>query len=211
MVPVNNPLSDAISIIRKDWKLLAGLNALYFCILVIGAALALISPGLHMSMIQFIGAETIGGQLNPPHAGIVESLETAGGYMVSSFGLNTLGMITIPSIILPLWAPVIGSARFFIWGVTYVSPLEGVLTMQNLLPQYVAMLIEGEAYIIAIFACIRQLITAIDNMGAGMKWMLREYAYAVLENLKLIIVVFILLAIASLYQAFVIPALAGLF
>ena len=208
---MNNPLSDAIGIMRKDWKLLAGLNALYFCVLIIGATLAFISPGLHLSMIQFIGTETIGGQLNPAQMGFVESLQAACTDFASSFFLNTLLMITIPSAILPIWAPIIGFARFFIWGITYVSPLEGVLTMQNLLPQYVAMLLEGEAYIIAIFACVRQMVTAIGYMDTGITWMLKEYANAVLENLKLISVVFILLAIASLYQAFVIPALNGLF
>lgn len=208
---MNNPLSDAIGIMRKDWKLLAGLNALYFCVLIIGATLALISPGLHQSMIQFIGTETIGGQLNPARMGFVESLQAACTDFASSFFLNTLMMITIPSAILPIWAPIIGFARFFIWGITYVSPLEGVLTMQNLLPQYVAMLLEGEAYIIAIFACVRQMITGIGHMDTGIRWMLKEYADAVVENLKLISVVFILLAIASLYQAFVIPELSGLF
>ena len=125
---MNNPLSDAIGIMKKDWRLLAGLNALYFCVLIIGATLALISPGLHMSMIQFIGATTIGGNFSTAGS-FTETLKAAGIDFASNFFLNTLGLITIPSIILPLWAPIIGFARFFIWGITYVSPLAGVLTM----------------------------------------------------------------------------------
>jgi len=207
---VNNPLSDAIGIMKKDWRLLAGLNALYFCVLIIGATLALISPGLHMSMIQFIGATTIGGNFSTA-GGFTETLKAAGVDFASNFFLNTLGLITIPSIVLPLWAPIIGFARFFIWGITYVSPLAGVLTIGNLLPQYVVMLLEGEAYIIAIFACVRQIIVAVKYIETGFRWMLGYYFIAVLENAKLLIIVFLLLAIASLYQAFVIPALSGLF
>jgi len=206
---VNNPLSDSIGIMRKDWKLLAGLNVLYLCVLLIGAVLALISPGLQMSMVQFLGADTISGSLSTP-ANITDSLMASISGLASSFGLNTLGLITIPSAVLPLWGPIIGSARFFIWGVSYVLPLEGVMTMRDLLPQYVAMLLQGEAYIIAIFACVRQMVVAVDYIDAGFRWMLRMYARAVAENLKLLVVVFILLAISAVYQAFIIPVLNGI-
>lgn len=206
---MKNPLSDAIDIMKKDWKLLASLNALYFCVLIVGAVLALISPGLHLSMIRFLDADTISGARISP-ANVTEALISAVTVLASSFGLNTLGMITIPSAVLPLWGPIIGSARFFIWGVAYVSPLDGVLTMQSLLPQYVAILLEGEAYIIAIFACVRQMIAAAESMGSGLKPFLRKYSGAVLENLKLLTIVFILLAASAAYQAFIIPALNGM-
>lgn len=205
---MSNPLSDAVGIMKKDWKLLAGLNALYLCVIVIGATIALISPSLHLSMIQYIGAETIGGPLSTaPPADAVEALMAAGYSLASSLFLNTLAMITVPSVVLPLWAPIIGASRFFIWGVAYVSPLEGVLTFGDILPQYVAMLLEGEAYIIAIFACVRQLSVALANMFIGLGPMLRKYGDSVVENLKLLLVVVLLLAAAALYQAFVIPAL----
>jgi hypothetical protein len=205
---VSNPLSDAVGIMKKDWKLLAGLNALYFCVVVIGAVMALISPGLHLSMIQYIGAETIGGPLSTaPPADTREALMDAGYSLASSLFVNTLAMITAPSVILPLWAPIIGASRFFIWGVAYVSPLEGVLTLGDILPQYVAMLLEGEAYVIAIFACVRQMAVALTNMNIGFRPMLRKYGDSVVENLKLLLVVVLLLAAAALYQAFVIPAL----
>lgn len=205
-----NPLGDALGIIKKDWKLLTSLNALYFCVIIIGATLALISPSLHLSMIRFIGSETIAGPLSAPApSSAAESLVDAGYGFTSSFFLNTLAMITIPSIVLPLWAPIIGAARFFIWGVAYVSPLDGVLTLGNLLPQYVAMLLEGEAYIVAIFACVRQLTVALASAEMGFRWALKQYIKAVIDNLKLLIIVIFLLATAALYQALLIPILNG--
>ncbi len=206
---MNNPLSDAIGIMKKDWKLLAGLNALYICVLVVGALMALVNPGLQLAMVRYVGAETIGGPLTNP-ADAASALAAAAGGLASSFMLNTLGMITIPSAILPIWGPIIGGARFFIWGVAYVMPLEGVMTLGELLPQYVAIILEGEAYIIAIFACVRQLTVAAGHMEAGYRWMLKMYGAAVLENLKLLTIVFILLAASAVYQAFVIPVLNGM-
>ncbi len=204
------PFKDAITIVKKDWKLLAGLNALYFCVLIIGATIALMSPGLHHSMIQLIGAETIAGPSSPPHpVNATDALIAAGKYFISSFFVNTLGMITLPSIVLPIWAPIIGFARFFIWGVTYVSPLDGVLTLGNLIPQYVAMLLEGEAYIVAIFACVRQLAIALASTERGLRAVLKEYIKAVFDTVKLLLIVIILLAIAALYQAFLLPLLTG--
>ncbi|BAI62649.1 hypothetical protein MCP_2577 [Methanocella paludicola SANAE] len=206
---MNNPLSDAIGIMKKDWKLLAGLNALYLCVLVVGAVLALISPGLQLSMVRYVGAETIGGPLTNP-SGVTDALAVMAGGLVSSFLLNTLGMITIPSAVLPIWGPIIGGARFFIWGVAYVLPLEGVMTPGELIPQYLAIILEGEAYIIAIFACVRQLSVAAGHMEAGYQWMLKMYGAAVLENLKLLAVVLVLLTASAIYQAFVIPVLNGM-
>lgn len=206
---MNNPLSDAIGIMKKDWKLLAGLNALYLCVLVVGAVLALVSPGLQLSMVRYVGAETIGGPLTNP-SGVTDALAAVAGGLVSSFLLNTLGMITIPSAVLPIWGPIIGGARFFIWGVAYVLPLEGVMTLGELFPQYLAIILEGEAYIIAIFACVRQLSVAAGHMEAGYQWMLKMYGAAVLENLKLLAVVLVLLTASAIYQAFVIPVLNGM-
>lgn len=206
---MNNPLSDAIGIMKKDWKLLAGLNALYLSVLVVGAVLALVSPGLQLSMVRYVGAETIGGPLTNP-SGVTDALAAVAGGLVSSFLLNTLGMITIPSAVLPIWGPIIGGARFFIWGVAYVLPLEGVMTLGELIPQYLAIILEGEAYIIAIFACVRQLSVAAGHIEAGYQWMLKMYGAAVLENLKLLAVVLVLLTASAIYQAFVIPVLNGM-
>lgn len=206
---MKNLLSDAIGIMKKDWKLLAGLNALYLCVLVVGAVMALVSPGLQLSMVRYVDAETIGGPLTNP-SGITDALAAVAGGLASSFLLNTLGMITIPSAVLPIWGPIIGGARFFIWGVAYVLPLEGVMTLGELFPQYLAIILEGEAYIIAIFACVRQLSVAAGHMEAGYRWMLKMYGAAVLENLKLLSVVLVLLTASAIYQAFVIPVLNGM-
>ncbi|WP_174590442.1 hypothetical protein [Methanocella conradii] len=203
-------LGDAFVIIKKDWKLLATLNALYLCVIIIGATIAMITPGLQSSMIEFTGSETISGPSGAPiPASLDEAVVATASYFLRSFVVNTLALITIPSIILPFWAPIIGAARFFIWGVTYVSPLEGVLSMGKLMPEYVAMLLEGEAYIIAIFASVRQLVIALESASISMKWALKRYTETVAETLRLLAITAILLAIASLYQAIVMPVLTA--
>jgi hypothetical protein len=206
---VSNPLSKAIGVLRKDWKLLAGLNALYFCVLLIGAVIALISPGFHLSMINYIGANTIAGSAGvQSSSNAMEALIAAGMSLISS--LMYVIIIAVPSILMPLWGPIFGATIFFTWGVAYVAPLQGVMTIGNLLPQYLAMLLIGEAYIIAIFACVRQLRVAIAAMGLGFRQILKVYIKAVMINLNLLLIVIILLVIAALYQALVIPLLTGI-
>lgn len=203
-----NPLGDALGIIRKDWKLLAGINALYFCVSIIGVAIALMSPSFHLSMVQYIGSETIAGPLaTKPPAGIVEALTGTAYAFVSTFFVNMLAMITLPSIVIPIWAPIVGAARFFIWGIAYTTLLAGVITPVELIPQYVAMLLEGEAYVIAIFACFRQLTVALGSWDNGIRRALIEYVKAVFDNQKLLIIVALLLAAAALYQATLVPIL----
>jgi hypothetical protein len=202
---VFNPLSTSLGIIKKDWKLLAGLNALYFCVIVIGATLAFISPSLHLSMINSIGSDGVGAPLiTVEETNAPDALIAAGYGLAFSFAVNTLAMITAPSIIIPLWAPIIGAARFFLWGVAYVLPTEGI-TMGSLIPQYVTILLEGEAYIVAIFACVRMLIVALNTMDYGLAWMKKRYWDSVVENANLLAIVLVLLAAAALYQAFVLP------
>jgi hypothetical protein len=200
------PLGDALDIVKKDWRLLAALNALFFCVLIIGATIAVISPELHVSMINLIGADSISGS-----AGISDSsnqIQVAGLSFYSSF--TYLLVIALPSVVLPIWGPIMGAARFFIWGVTYVTPLQGGMSMGDLLPQYMLMLIQGEAYIIAIFACIRQFSVAISALGLGFRQGVTLYLRSVADNLKLLLIVIILLAMAALYQALVLPALTSI-
>jgi len=198
--------ADAMDIIKKDWRLLATLNALFFCVLIIGAAIALISPGLHLSMINFIGADSIASS-----AGISSNSNTLNTAMLtfcSSF--QYLLMITVPSIVLPIWGPIVGAAKFFLWGVTYVAPLRGGITLGKLVPQYLLMIVLGEAYVIAIFACTRQLKVAVSSSGFEFGQILALYLKSVAENMKLLLIVIILLAAASLYQALIVPALTGI-
>jgi hypothetical protein len=197
---------DVIAIIKRDWRLLAALNALFFCVLVIGAAISVISPGLHRSMISIIGADTVAGSM-----GIAANSGAPGIALASFFSSFTyLLLIVVPSVALPIWGPIMGSSRFFIWGVAYAAPLQGSMTAGNLAAEYVLMLLLGEAYIIAIFACVRQLSVAVSALGTGLRQMLALYVRSVAENLKLLLVAVILLAVASLYLSLAVPALAGL-
>ncbi len=184
-----NPLKGTIKIFKKDWRLLAGLNALYFCVTVIGAVIALMSPGLHLSMFSLIGPEA--------------------DLSFSSSLIYAL-IIVIPSIALPIWGPIIGASKFFIWGVAYIAPAPGGASLTALLPQYVAMLLQGEAYIIAIFACVRQLAVALAAADRGFRRALKEYIKAAFDNVRLLVIVVLLLAAAALYQALVAPVLSGI-
>jgi len=197
-------LGDAISIMKRDWRLLAALNALFFCILVIGAAISVIYPGLHASIVSIIGADTVAGSMG------IAANSGAPGIALSSFfsSFTYLLLITVPSVALPIWGPIIGASRFFIWGVAYVTPLQGGMAAGNLAAEYVLMFLLGEAYIIAIFACVRPLSVAVSALGFGFRQVLALYARSVAENLKLLLVAVILLAAASLYLALAVPALA---
>jgi hypothetical protein len=200
-----NPLRDAINILKKDWKMLAGLNALYFCVLFIGVIIALISPGIHLSIIDLIGSDTIAGSAGISEtSSALEALQAAGMSFISSFTYTIL--ITIPSIVLPIWGPIIGASKFFVWGVAYAAPLPGDV---NLLPQYGLMILQGEAYIIAVLACVRQLSVALASADLGFRRALKEYIKAILDNMKLLVVVVLLLAVAALYQALLVPVLNG--
>jgi hypothetical protein len=67
---------------------------------------------------------------------------------------------------------------------------------------YVTMLIEGEAYVIAIFASTRLIEALVWPSRFGESSRASAYVKAIIDNFKLLIVVAIILAIGALYEAF---------
>jgi len=202
--------SDIVSIYKQDWKLFIGINIFYFGMVLIGAIIALISPATQGYLISLsskglsTGPFSTVGQAYMSGAILYAAMVT----FVFNFFVGTLAYITIPSIVVAPWALLLGMIRALMWGIMLVVPY-GSLTISRLVPHYLTMLLEGEGYIVAIFASVRQLVAALypQRYGEGSRW--KAYLKAVQDNIKLLIVVAVLLAISALYEAWEVPFFAG--
>lgn len=205
-------IEDIKTIFRKEWKLFLLINVIYFGAILAGAIVAATYPDLQLSLINATGQTYGSGGIlsgvgdaylagNVPVAAIVT--------FAVNFFIGTLGMLTIPSLILPFWALLFGVYRALLWGIMLVVPIPGVLPLNVLLPHYLTLLLEGEAYVVAIFACTRGLIALIKPQSFGTPSRLKAYKQALVDNGKLLTVVIALLAVAAVYEAVEVTYFAG--
>jgi hypothetical protein len=204
---------DIKSIFKKDLKLFAIVNIIYFGMVIVGAVIALAYPDLQLSMIKAAGQSFGSGGL----LGGVGDAYSAGNIpmaalltFVTNFFLGTLIQIVIPSLIIPFWALLMGAFRALLWGVMLVIPVPGVLPLERLAPHYLTILLEGEAYVVAIFACTRGLFALMDPKSFGTDSRMRAYWLSIKDNGKLLLVVIALLAVAAAYEAWEVTFFAGL-
>ncbi|MCD1294818.1 hypothetical protein CUJ83_07375 [Methanocella sp. CWC-04] len=205
-------IKDIQDILKKDWKLLLAVNIFYFGLVIIGALIALSSPDLQLMLLTQTGESFSEGPLSAVGEAYQSGdvLRAAGVTLITNFFLGTLAVITIPSLIFPIWAPIMGAIRALMWGIMLIIPVEGVLPLKNLIPHYLTILLEGEAYVVAIFACVRQIKALVWPKDFGEESRLKAYLISILDNAKLLVVVILLLTIAALYEAWEVQYFAGI-
>lgn len=205
-------LEDIKAIFRKDWKLFLIINAIYFGAILVGALIAVAHPEVQLAMIEAAG-QTFGQ--GGAYSGVGEAYTSGNVVMAAlltflvNFIPGTLLMIVLPSLILPFWALLFCTFRALIWGVMLVVPVPGVLPLSTLAPHYLTLVLEGEGYIVAMFACTRGLIALLKPKTFGTESRLQAYKQSIIDTGKLLIVVALILAVAATYEAIEVTAVAG--
>ncbi len=196
-------IKDIVGIFRKDWKLLVAVNVFYFGILLVGALIALLRPDIQGYWLGVLAMGLKTGPLAPVGSAIQagQVLNLAWQIFRTNLISGTLIYITIPGILFPPWTLLLGGWRALLWGMAFVVPYER-LTFGKLIFHYVTLLIEGEAYVIAIFACMRQVEALVWPSRFGESSRLRAYGRAIIDNFKLLLVVAVILAAGAIYEAF---------
>ncbi len=205
-------VNDIREIFSKDRKLFLVTNAYYFGFVIVGA---IVAPAFPQAQQYLLGMTTAGLNTGPLStltdaylSGNV--LYAAAATFVTNLLVGTLAVITVPSLIIPIWAPFMGMVRALMWGLMLVIPVPGVLPLERVLPHYLTMLIEGEAYVVAIFACLRQVKVLMKLGSIPPEQRLKAYWGSIVDNVKLLPVVAILLAVAALYEAWEVMFFAGI-
>jgi hypothetical protein len=205
-------VNDIREIFAKDKKLFLLTNAYYFGLVILGGLIALAFPQTQ----QFLLNLTTTGLSVGPFSELTDAylsgdvLYAAAATFITNLLVGTLAVITVPSLVVPIWAPFMGMVRATEWGILLVVPIPGVLPLGRVIPHYLTMLIEGEAYVVAIFACLRQVkvLMKLGSIPPGQR--LKAYWGSIVDNVKLLPVVAILLAVAAIYEAWEVMYFAGI-
>ncbi len=194
-------LAAPLAEMRRHWRLLVGLHAGYFGLCL--AAMAVIyfvrdiQDALMMMTLQEVSGDTgllgIAGKAYRSNNMLWAAVVTLG----VNFFFGSLVMITLPSVILPGSGALMAVFRAGTWGVllapTYLT-LAGGMRAHSL-----TLLLEGEGYILATFFGLLVPIFLLRRQEGAPA--LQRWGRALLVNLKGNLLVFLVLAIAALYEA----------
>ena len=132
---------------RRAWL---GMNLLYFGTIVLGMLAVLLYPALQQSLWQSVGqAVSPTSTLGPLTQAYTEGRLAMA--IVLTFAVNlvlgSLAMLSLPSLVIPFAGILMGVVRALLWGVLF-SPF-GSEMQPGLLPHPLTVLLEGEAYVVA--------------------------------------------------------------
>lgn len=173
------------------------MNVGYFGAVVLGMLAILLSPQIQTSLLQSVSeAFSPTGSLGP----LVQAYET--GELPTAIALTflvnlVLGsgvFITLPSVIIPYIGLLMGAYRGLLWGLLF-SPFAGVFPAATL-PHALTVLIEGEAYIVALLGVALWWNGVFGAPGARWKAWVSGLQY----QGRIYALVAFLLAIAAIYE-----------
>jgi hypothetical protein len=197
----NRVLGPPLAALGRWWGLLAGLHAVVFGTYVLASVVGYAVPELQSllggAIVQSIesGSGPLGIAVKAYGTGNV--LIAAAATLGVNFLFGSVAVITAPSFVLP---GVGGLMTWFRGGLlgTVLAPT-GLRMAQVGLPHSFTILVEMEAYIVAAFFAL--LIPIYLFRRREGPTVLRRWGRALLLNLQSLAVVFILLAVAGLYEA----------
>jgi hypothetical protein len=187
--------------IRERPRLLWGVHLAYFGLVMMGSLFIYSVPEVQTVMVTLIQ-----GQLASPSTplGVAGQAYASGSIpraAAVTFGINfflgSLAVITLPSVVLPGSGILVAALRAFIWGVLLAPTYEASAT--GMLPHSWTMLMEGEGYIIAAFFGLLVPIHIFQSSLGGTPG--SRFGRALLLNLKAIVLVALVLAVAAVYEA----------
>jgi hypothetical protein len=201
--------ADIAGIFRKDWKLFVASNVFLYGLFVLGVLTGVAFPDVHDALVKFIEQATSSG----PIGTVSQTLETGniwlGTWQIFSHNyFVTVVLAALPSLVFPPWILFVFGIQFFAFGIVYTLPSLASDPVM-LLPVLGTLLLEGEGYVIAIFASMRLVEALIWPHRFGEQSVRKAYLKAIVDNVKLLALVGIVLAVAALYEAASIVLILG--
>ncbi len=192
---------DIAGIFKKDWKLFLACNVFLFGLFILGILVGQVFPDIHDMSVDFIEQATTTGPISTASQTLESGDILLGTWQIFSHNyFVTIVLASLPSLVFPPWILVVFGAQFFVFGIIFSVP--SVITDPTvLIPLLGTLILEGEAYVIAIFATMRLVEAVIWPSRFNESSRLKAYVRAVIDNGKLLLVVGVWLAVAALFEA----------
>jgi len=206
-----NPFRRSFEIIRADLGAYFVLNAIYYGLVILGMIyVTYFDPGLQTTLLQAAGKAFTEGPLS--------ALGSAydGGQVISAIVLTflvnlflgTLIEISVPALIIPFSGLLMGLLRASLWGLLLAPTTPNLAG--PMIPHSLTLLIEGQAYVLAMLAVYIQGKAFIWPAAYGQIGHLRGYVEGLRRTGGIYVLVTLALAVAAIYEALEVIFLAPL-
>jgi hypothetical protein len=201
-------LRAALATVRQHRRAYLAINVAYYGLVVLGMVLVATQPAVQQSLIASTAAGFSSGPLSLVGRayGGGQVLQAAAITFAVNLVIGAIIYIGVPSLMLPFAGLVTGCFRALLWGLL-LSPANPELR-QVMIPHSLTLLLEGQAYVVAMFACYVHWAPVFRRREAGLA-LGRRYVLGLGESLRLYALVVLLLAVAALYEAFELIVLLG--
>lgn len=206
-------IKSAWRIIKEHSRAYIALNVIYYGLTACAMIFVAFIPSVQE---QLLGAVREGFQSGPlrPVANAYQGghfFAAVAWTFVVNFVAGSFLTITLPSLVVPFSGIAMGIVRATLWGLL-LSPANEELAL-GMIPHSLTLLLEGQAYILAMFAAYVQGRSFVQPRWVGAATCGQGYLAGLKLSLKIYSLVVLLLAVAAVYEAaeviYIVPRLVG--
>jgi len=207
-----------MSVIRSAWqpvrdhsRAYVALNVMYYGL--VGLAMlyvAVINPALQEQLLGGVQQALSEGPLATVGGAYLSGNVFAAAvltFLVNLFA-GSLLYVTLPSLIVPFAGLVLGAYRAVLWGLL-LAPTTAELALV-MIPHSVTLLLEGQAYILAMLAAYVHGIAFLRPARVGLSTHRKGYVAGLKMAARVYVLVVIVLAAAAVYEALEVVAMVRL-
>jgi hypothetical protein len=189
--------------VQGNKKAYVVLNIIYYGLVVVCMVYVAFNQELQKSLLDEVGAQFMTGPLAfVGQAYVNAEVLTA---ILATFFVNLLigamATITLPSLVIPFSGILLGVYRAVLWGLL-LSPANPDLRMA-MIPHSITLILEGQAYILAMFAVYMQGRAFLFPQTVGMESSMKGYLEGLKRTGRLYLLITLVLAVAAVYEPLV--------
>ena len=196
-----NILKQSWSLVRQNWKAYLVINLAYYGTVIAGMVFTAFNPGVQAALLDLVGSafdQGLLGEVADAYSG-GELLRAIALTFVVNFLIGSLASITLPSLVIPFSGFLLGAYRAILWGLL-LSPTDSRLALA-MIPHSLTLLLEGQAYILALLAAYVQGRSFLWPATAGAASHRAGFRAGVRQTVWLYALVILFLAVAAVYEA----------
>ena len=198
--PFARLLKPPLDIVRRHRRTYYILNAVYYGLIVLAMLYVPFNPALQQSLMQAIGTTFSQGPLSVLTNAYLDGqmiLAILLTFVVNLF-IGSFATITLPSLIIPFSGLLMGGYRAIVWGLIY-APTSPQMVM-ILVPHSLTLVLEGQAYILAMLAVVLQGRAFLQPRSVGATSHRQGYWQGLKLTWQLYLLIVLMLAAAAIYE-----------
>lgn len=194
-------LKPAWALVEENKRIYLALNVTCYALVVVCMIYVAFDTELQQSLLEDVGAGfSAGGPLAFVGEAYVDARIIAAilaTFFVTLF-VGAAVSITLPSLIIPFSGLLVGAYRAILWGLL-LSPADPDLRL-IMIPHSITLVLEGQAYILAMLAAAIQGRTFLWPRAAGLESRVKGYVEGLKRTGRLYLLILLTLGIAAIYE-----------